>query len=551
MTPDPAIMKKHWPLFGAWTLFLLCVAALAAASLHVNNGHFGYVIDDAYVHMAVGKQFAQHGIWGVTPYAFSFSTSSVLWPLALSGCYRLFGVNDVAPFLLNTLFGILVLYLAYLFLLDQQKPWHRPFVFFVLVGIVLLTPLPTLAFVGMEHSLQTLMTLLVAYLAVTCLADDRERAGSKKPATMMALIFAMLPLVVLVRYEGLFLAGVLCVLLALRRRWLVALSFLIMAILPVCILGFVSVQKGSLWLPLAGLMNAQTFRGHGVSGVLKLFGGHTMINLWKFPHVLVLLATGISLFAMRFGKSRRIWEENQILLLLFVAVTLLQTQFASLGWFYRYEAYLVCFGLLAISKSIWAYFPDTGLLLDKGMIPQYIALGVLFLLLSSPLVFRGFVAMVTVPQGTKNIYDQNVQMGLFLKTFYEGETVAINDLGAANYIADFHCVDLYGIGTADVARMKVRSGKWLSAEEMREIAQSKGFKIAILQGWFEQFNAIPKEWVPVGEWEITNLASSANPRTIFFAIEDSEKGNLMTHLRHFAAELPPDVIQRGAYLDPS
>jgi hypothetical protein len=35
--------------------------------LRQTNGHFVYSLDDPYIHLAVAKNLARHGVWGVAP----------------------------------------------------------------------------------------------------------------------------------------------------------------------------------------------------------------------------------------------------------------------------------------------------------------------------------------------------------------------------------------------------------------------------------------------------------------------------------------------------
>jgi hypothetical protein len=67
------IFSKHWPLVTALSVLWVTIILLLIVSLRLNQGHFVYGLDDAYIHMSIAKNFALHGVWGVTPYAFSSS----------------------------------------------------------------------------------------------------------------------------------------------------------------------------------------------------------------------------------------------------------------------------------------------------------------------------------------------------------------------------------------------------------------------------------------------------------------------------------------------
>lgn len=64
-------LKDHWPLIASIIIFLAIVSALLVLSIEKNEGHIVYALDDPYIHMAMAKNFAEHGVWGVTKYGFT------------------------------------------------------------------------------------------------------------------------------------------------------------------------------------------------------------------------------------------------------------------------------------------------------------------------------------------------------------------------------------------------------------------------------------------------------------------------------------------------
>lgn len=132
-------------------------------SIKNNQGHIGYALDDAYIHMAIAKNFALNGVWGITEYGFTSSTSSLLYTLLLSIIYSLFGVNEITPLILNIIFATLSICVIYRLL--KQNNINNTYIFIVLQLITFLTPLPALIFSGMEHTLQILITILFVHLS--------------------------------------------------------------------------------------------------------------------------------------------------------------------------------------------------------------------------------------------------------------------------------------------------------------------------------------------------------------------------------------------------
>src|SRR3990167_1515585 len=98
-------ISRHWPLIITIIILWLTVALLLSVSMKQNHGHLIYAFDDPYIHMTMAKTFTQHGVWGISRYEFSSSSSSLLWTLMLSIVYFLFGVNELTPLILNILFA--------------------------------------------------------------------------------------------------------------------------------------------------------------------------------------------------------------------------------------------------------------------------------------------------------------------------------------------------------------------------------------------------------------------------------------------------------------
>ena len=82
---------KHWPLYASVLVFLAIVSIVLYASISANRGYLVYAGDDAYIGMAVARNFAQFGVWGVTRYGFASLSSTLLWTLLLSLTYYLGG----------------------------------------------------------------------------------------------------------------------------------------------------------------------------------------------------------------------------------------------------------------------------------------------------------------------------------------------------------------------------------------------------------------------------------------------------------------------------
>lgn len=537
--------KHHWPIIAAVVMLWLAVAAVWLASLRENGGHFVYALDDAYIHMAMAKNFARSGTWGVTRYEFSSSTSSLLWTLLLSACDLLFGTRDTTPLILNLLFSTLLLAAVYLVLLRRARI-HATKRFLLLAASLFLTPLLPLIFSGMEHTAQILIDLAFVYLSARVLAREGFALNDVRSVCLLALA----PLVTMVRYEGLFLIAVACVMFLLRRGRLVyALLMGALAVAPLLVYGVVSVEHGAFWLPNSVLLKG-TSPAQGYTVLLK----HAILQIKLAPHLLMLLLLALGCYGLRRRRLARKWEEGQLLLLIFMAATVLHITFASVGWFYRYEAYLVAMGLLINGALLLrevgpsrASF-DMGAERARGPEPARSLLLALFVVCALWLGYRGLGAAVETPRAMTNIYEQQYQMAAFLRDYYQGAAVAANDIGAINYFADIRCLDLWGLGSADVAR--ARLARRFDTAKILELGGARRISIAIIySGWFEEFGGVPPEWLKVGQWRNLDCVVCGNDTVSFYAADPSEAEPLKRNLKAFSARLPRYVVQSGDYLD--
>ncbi len=526
-------IKKHYPLIMVIGVLWLVIGALLGLSISRNQGHFIYATDDPYIHMATAKNLVQHGVWGVTKYGFTSSSSSLLWTLLLSLIYYLFGINDISPLILNIVFATSVCVLFYI-LLRRYDLKSFP-ILIILALTVFLTPVPSLVFGGQEHILHLLVTVLFVYLAAKILYRE-------KPAFLEFLpLLILCPFLTASRYEGLFLLFVIMCLFAMKKEWPYSLFLGVSGITPIAVYGMLSVSQGWCFLPNSILIKGRIPDLTSLSGIVGFFGWLTCKRFFRAPHMLVLVVLATAVYIVRAGRGKNIWENKQIMIAIFVLTTFLHMLFAQTGRFFRYEAYLVALGIfvlgvLAGKNSSGKFKFNT----SKKDILKYAGFVLSGALIAFPLCRRGWVALKRTPQATTNIYEQQYQMGLFLRKFYQGKTVAAVDIGAINYLADIRCLDLWGLASMEVLRLK-RDKKY-DTEAVYKLAAEKRVKIAILYDkWFDRYGGIPSQWIKIDEWKISNNVVCGDDTVSFYAINSAEMERLRKSLKAFSQRLPKDV----------
>jgi len=502
-----------------------------------NGGHFVYALDDPYIHIAMAKNIAVHHVWGVSATHFTSSSSSLLWTAALALLFGMLGVHEIIPFLMNVLLGVVLLVVASRQLSRDETNLSAGYQFAILAGIVLFAPLPGLVFVGQEHILHSVATLTFVAAAASFVNTDANRQ-QERTFRQLCMLAVCLPLI---RYEALFAVAIVSIILLARRRWLQGVVLALVAVVPVLVYGVISRSFGWYWLPNSVLLKGARPDLSSLQGLVQAFGYVSYSRLIDLPALAFLLYAAIAAFALRLVRGER--DDLQWMLGIFVALTILHTQFAQpqAFWFFRYEAYLIVLGCVVVGRAVGQWL--TTCRRAEWSSGRAIALefAVVLLFALSPLPDRAAKALAYIPQATANIYEQQYQMGRFLKEFYEGMPVALNDIGAASFLGNIECVDLAGLANMDVARRRLRG--LYESEDVREVVETAGVPIAIVyDSWFG--NAIPATWRRAGTWTIRNNVVVGSDTVTFYATQPGAFGPLRSHLLEFSRELPPTVVPR-------
>ncbi len=522
------LRKPAFALAVALLFYWLVTFGLLVRGLAQTDGKFIYPIDDTYIHMAIAKHFVQNGAWSVSSgLDFTSTTSSPLWTLLVAGSYAVFGVNELSPLLLNLVFGSAAVVLSYNLLRKKVRPLTLTV---LLVLIVLFVPLPILTLGGMEHTLHSWLSLWLLFAGAAYLHDPARNTRGQ-----LILLMALSALVSSARYEGLFLVAIISLFLLLRRRVLPAFLIGGAGLLPVVGYGLLSLSHGWDFLPTSLMLKGNTL-SFSLVGIFE-FLSRLPTNLLNAPHILLLLVA--CLIVWLWLEERGIpagWEKT--LLALYLSDALLHMLFASTGWFYRYESYLVLAGLIVLACVLKPLLPAHGIGSGrKALLGLALALLLLF-----PLGWRSMKSFFDYPFASQNIYQQHYQMAMFLQTYYNGRSVAANDIGAINYYADIRCLDLYGLGTVEVTRAK-RAGSF-DSQMMVDLVEQHGAQVLILYD-ITFAGQMPAQWIKVGEWTIPDKVVVGSDTLAFYAPSPAQVEEITAHLRDFSPRLPEPIIEIG------
>ncbi|WP_394832363.1 hypothetical protein LVJ94_38210 [Pendulispora rubella] len=505
--------RTHEPRIAGGALVAGVVLGCVAVSFFImrarTGGSFVYPLDDSYIHLALAKNLADQGVYGITSHEFTPASSSIVWPLLLAAL-RPFSKGELGPLALNMVFAALLATVVDRGLRrDGYGASGR-----VLVGsaILLATPIVSNVLIGMEHTLHMLATLLLVHAAVDALAAPEATRGRGLAA--MAL-FAMIA--TSARYETLFVVGILGLLALIRRRLAMAVALGVGAAVPVAGFALFSVTHGAAAFPYPVLLK----RHH--------FGAATSLVDFAMPYVRErhLLALLVLLgLAYAGARAQPWWGRGKLMLVVAAAAMVLHTSFAKVGWLFRYESYLVLLSLVALAEPMRAAW---------GRFRVY---ALAFVLLLVPVVTRSVHSFIKTPTASYNIYEQQMQMARFVARYYPDQPIVIQDVGAIAYFSDPPVVDLIGLGSPAVARLKLAAV--FHGDAIDGVVQ--GHKIAIVYDKMAR-----PAWQKVGSWGIADNVVCEEPRVSFYAIDPGEGARLVASLREFAPLLPATVEQSGEY----
>lgn len=539
MSRDRETLSTWGPPSLVSAVLLIHAWALHHAALARTGGFAPFPLDDAFIHLALAKHLAFDGVYGISSHTFAAASSSVAWPYLLAGAMRLFGDRAVLPIIINAVFAVACVFAmdrGYRAMTRDDNVLARTA---LLAAASWMTPLPLLIVLGMEHTAHAFATLGLLLATARHLTHE-PRSRDRVVVALWALS------VTAFRYEGLFAIAFIAVLLLLCRRRFEALSVAAAGAVPIVGFGLYAMASGQRFLPLSVLLKRHELRFRDASDVTDWLGTDLMQRLGTEAYLSVLLVACVA--ATLWGLVRRERVDKAVVPALVALLIVAHVEFAALGWFYRYEAYLVLIGvffggarLLEIGRDAYATAATR-----PARIAFMALVGALVLACGAPLGKRALSAMRDAPAACQNIFQQQVQSGRFLATYFAKDRVAVNDIGAVAYLGHDRIVDLVGLASLDVAtarRMNFQNP--LSPGDIDRL--TKDVEVAIVYDeWFA--TGLPRRWMKLGRWQIQDNKVCAFTGVSIYATRPESAPRVTEALADFAPKMPPEVFQTGPYL---
>lgn len=501
------------------------VGAMCVATIALTRGTLTYIIDDAYIHLTMARNLAFHGTWGMVPGAFESSSSSPGWVTLIAGLMRLApGIAEWLPLIVNAAacVGILAIFARHqdVIAVRGRSVWR--------IAAVLLLPaalfLPGLILLGMEHSLHTLLVLVLLLQLERML---QGRLGWRRLIGYGALLLVCTGL----RFETACLALGCGVVLAppvavrfvrersarvLRDRRVAALA--ISGLAPLAVIGtvgLIDLAHGQYFLPNSIVEKTHLLSATG-AGALVPDLGWMWNQLSSDPFMLATIAFGVVAIVQRV-RLRGVW-------IAWLIGTLLHASYAQFGWYERYQAYLLISGILLVLRSA----PEIRVLRVRAR--QVVAMACLLLLL--PIV--KYYNIVNGPVSAFNQFSEQNQMATFLARYYNGQTVMVNDIGHVTWLHNGDLVDMWALGSFEVLEAQ-RNGDY-NAAYMTQLAHEH--RVAVVAEYSPSFDSlVPHGFVRVATWHIRDAPDPRWQAIVFWAPDASHAAVMRTQMQTFVPQL--------------
>lgn len=538
MQNTQSLTSQKWVLPLALLALLLPIALLEIWILHNTGGIFCYGADDPFIHLAIAKNLAFHGVWGTTPDQFVSASSSVLYPILIAGVMKLTGPASTIPFFICLVSAILTLFVVQKWL--KKEGLNADGQLLVLLALIFFTPLPIMVMVGMEHILQLLLCFLFITSFSEVLAAPASSGNTRRTLPWKAFLYGAL--MVACRYEcAIFVVMTTCILLY-QRRIKLAFWLVFFALMPILLFGIYSISHGSLFFPNSVLLKSKAprltfdglfdfFTSQLYQRLVTVTGAH-IYNTASVQRLMVMLP----LMYFLFSKQVRQQPAYRYIILLLTGGLLAHLAFATIDRTSRYEAYLVglsaffvTFLVVKFGREIWQSWSAT-----LKWVSSFIAFILVF-----PLVFRAGGAFFDIEQASVNIFDQQYQMGSFFHRYYNNDGIALNDIGAVSYLTEGKKLDLVGLASNDVAKSRLNMS--YTPQVLSKAADRDNVKVAVIFNiWFPP--EFYRNWAPVGAWTIPNNIICLDNTVTFYAVDTAFRQDLKNKLHQYESSLPKGVV---------
>ncbi len=418
--------------------------------------HFGFPLDDSWIHQSVGRNFAQFGSLGYLPEQRSSGSTSLLWTLILSLNYQL--APAMSPVLFTLALNLACAAVTGLTLLriGLRDGLSKPLAMLIAAAPAFDGNYLWLAFTGMEHLLFVTLSVVLIWLWTAPITSGRVGWANTVSAGVCMGLLSMTRPEGIVLPAALLLAGVLFAQLRTRSAAQMATAaaiFVGLACLPVAVNLYGShsllpiTMKGRQWMLVsdahsrlqAVLRLPQQWGTRVFKAIIPFAGG----ELDRSGQVMLLLALlpiiALAAMGMRSLVARRAWRLVTVCGWGLVHALLYLFILPSIGHGGRYQPFLLLLLLPLLSVGAAELLRRY----ERAAIAVP-AVGLLTFGAASLFVWRAVLA-----SGVDHIAHTHGVVSAWLQKNIPAQTVAVFDIGRIGYdrgtSRDPRIVDLGGL----------------------------------------------------------------------------------------------------------
>jgi hypothetical protein len=503
---------------------LFYIIATVVAILILNDGHFVYVMDDAYIHLALSDNIAA-GHYGINPGENASPSSSVIYP-AILALFSGSSLHAYAPMLLNTvacLTAVWVLVALVRLCGLFSGPGAERATAWLVLGLLVPLNLLAVAFTGMEYAPHTAVTLVILLGLIVLTRDGRVR-------WWLPVAIVLAPLL---RFEGLSAAVAAIAVLAMLRHRRLALGLTLALVLAFGGYGLLMHRLGLPFLPSSVLLKSRLFLADGPAAYPAVLAAKFMALLDSAPLALLLVASSLVAVLRVVLRSPR--DDGDMAIAGFgaflVIAHLVAGEFMSIHYFIeRYEIYLA-FG--AFSSFLYALRHDIRALLDR----HGRATRGLFLATVAVLTVLYGKDHAVIPLASHDIYAQQYQMRRLVKDHLHAD-IAVNDIGMVSYRTGQTVLDLVGLASEEARRLRLANPPgWVEGL----VRKHRIPVVMVYESWFP--GGMPPSWTLVGRLLLTAPNVICGDLTVgIFVTDGADAPRLRAALADFAVGLPSSAV---------
>jgi len=533
--PKP-YLPQQWVLPIAFLALITPLLMFEIPFLQYTEGVFVFPQDEAYLRMAIAKNIAFHGTWGLSPGEFSAASSSILYPLLMALLYKLFGVHLAITFLVNIGAATACILVIQRWL--QRQGLSPLYQLLILAALILMTPIPVLVISGTEHILQVLFAFLFLFRFTAWLAETTMQNGSAKDMPLDIYMWGIL--LTATRYEGLFIILMACLALLVKRKWLSCILLALVSIMPIVIFGIYSLQNGAYFFPTSIMIKAIPIPPDGAA-FQKFLQDDIFLRLF-YPFATqgsiatgrILLILPLVYWLLRGPILRQ--PQRRYMLFVCLGTAILHLVFANVALFYRYEAYLIAVTVFVV--GILLAENATNIWPPKGMGARWLFVWI-GVFLFYPLFARGWGAYKDARLLSLNTYEQAWQAADFTHRFYDNATVVVDDIGANSYLGNGKKIDpATGIAYTEIARSK--EGTYYQPEYVDYLVKKEQPALAIISESQYTYSLL-QHWIKVADWYTNHRVLLRGDHISFYALNKDSVPKLKQQLKVYESFLPATV----------